>query len=263
MSIPVSVIVVTKNEEANIGRCLAALGDFSEVVVVDSGSDDRTQEIALAAGARVVNFAWNGHYPKKRQWCLDTLALKHDWVFFVDADEVVTPELAREMAALDFARAGYFVKGLYVREGRVLRYGLRNNKLALLDRRRVHFPVVDDLDLPGMGEIEGHYQPVPKARERVGQLRAPLLHHAYQSREAWRERHERYAKWERGMNAKQAWPDDPAAARRVLKRIFRALPLRGAAAFFHSYIIKLGFLDGGAGLKFAADRYYYYNLVEK
>ena len=264
MTIPVSVIVVTKNEEKTIERCLAALAGFDEIIIVDSGSTDRTQELAIIDGAQVVEFSWNGQYPKKRQWCLDNLSLKYDWVFFVDADEVVTPELMAEIAALDFTAAGYFVKGRYVMEGRVLRHGLVNNKLALIDRCRMEFPVVDDLDLPGMGEIEGHYQPVLKAGfadARIGQLRAALLHYAYESRAAWQGRHARYAQWERGMNARAGWPEDPVAWRRILKRVFRTLPGRGEVAFMHCFIVKRGFLDGREGLRFAADRFAYYRMI--
>ena len=178
MNIPVSVIVVTKNEDVQIVRCLTALAVFDEVVVVDSHSTDRTKEYAQAVDVRVVDFEWNGLYPKKRQWCLNHLDLAHDWVFFVDADEVVPRELAEEIAALDFTAAGDFVGGVYVAHNKTLKYGVRNNKLCLFDRRRVAFPVVDDLDLPGMGEIEGHYQPVLKPgcdNDTIGCLRTPLL----------------------------------------------------------------------------------------
>lgn len=69
--IPVSVVVMTRNEAANLPHCLSALGRFAERFVVDSGSTDGTPAIAEAAGARVVPFRWDGRYPKKKQWCLD------------------------------------------------------------------------------------------------------------------------------------------------------------------------------------------------
>lgn len=259
--IPLSVIVVTKNEEARIVRCLEALQGFDEVLVVDSASTDKTVVLAEQCGARVINFTWNGNYPKKRQWSLDNLKLKHDLVFFVDADEVVPPELVEEISALVHDCAGCFVKGRYIFKGRPLRFGLYNNKLALFDRRKMEFPVVDDLDLPGMGEIEGHYQPVLKEgykNEKIGQLREPLYHYAYEDEQSWQERHHRYADWERGMDAQNTWPDDP----RPVKKIFKALPLRPWIAFLHSYMIKLGFLDGAAGFKFAQSRYVYYRMIE-
>lgn len=265
--IPVSVIVVTRNEEAHIGRCLAALGDFAEVVVVDSGSSDDTQRLAQAAGAQVVNFEWNGQYPKKRQWCLDHLPLKYDWVFFVDADEIVSDDIVRELQLL-FAQepdcAGYFVRGQYVVNGRRLRFGLQNNKLCLLDRRKMMFPEIDDIGVPGMGEIEGHYQPVFRGGEsgKIGQIyRAEILHFAYDR--DWSGRHQRYAAWERGMNLRNAWPQDPVRWRQVLKQAFRNAPARGPVAFVHSYVLKLGFLDGATGLAMAKDRMRYYRMIAK
>ncbi|HBH26580.1 MAG TPA: glycosyltransferase family 2 protein [Rhodospirillaceae bacterium] len=264
-AIPVSAIVVTKNEAAALPRCLAALAPFAEVLVVDSGSTDATREIATAHEARVVAYTWDGLYPKKRGWCLAHLPLAHDWVFFVDADEEVTPDLTAAVAEADFAgHAGFFVRGRYVWGGRVLRHGLLNAKLALFDRRCVGFPVVDDLGLPGMGEIEGHYQPVvlPHApRTRIGTLRPALLHHACADRAAWDARHARYAAWERGMNARRAWPRDPRPWREALKRVFRAAPCRDLLAFVHSYVWKLGALDGRAGLDFALARRQYYRMI--
>lgn len=261
--IPVSVIVVTKNEAPRIERCLGALIDFDEIIVVDSGSTDKTQDLARDNGAQVVNFIWDGAYPKKRQWCLETLDLQHDWVFFVDADEVVTPAVIAEIRALNLnieaGRAGYFVRGRYVFDDRVLRFGLNNNKLVLFDRRRVAFPVVDDLDLPGMGEIEGHYQPVLKdgCDRALLQLAAPLLHYAYEEVEHWDARHLRYAAWETAMNARGAWPGGV----RMSKRIFKALPFQALVAFLHSYVLKLGVLDGAAGFRFARSRRRYYRMI--
>ena len=262
--IPVSVLIVTRNEEKRIGRCLEALRDFDEVVIVDSGSIDSAAVLAVSLGARVENFVWNGRYPKKRQWCLDNLSLKHDWVFFVDADEVVTKELVEEIRTLQKDGAGYFITGLYVIDGKTLKHGLHNSKIVLLDRRLMAFPVVDDLDLPGMGEIEGHYQPVLKPAFRaakIGALAAPLLHHAHDDPAGWEARHRRYAAWERGMNARNAWPADPIPWRQTLKRLFRALPARPAWAFLHCYVLKAGFLDGKQGFKLAAGRYRYYRMI--
>lgn len=258
--IPVTVLVITRNEAPRIARCLAALKDFDELIVVDSQSADETGALAAAAGAEVVCFRWNGQYPKKRQWCLDNLSLRNEYIFFVDADEEVTPELAREIAAAMAAPLpGYFVRGRYVMRGRKLRFGLHNNKLALFDRRRFSFPAVDDLGLAGMGEMEGHYQPVPGAAGTpMGQMKNPLLHHA---EEGWDDRHRRYAAWEAGMNARSAWPPDPVPRRQGLKRLFRALPGRPLWAFVHCYVIKGGALDGRAGFRLAAGRFRYYRMI--
>ena len=261
--IPVTVIIAARNEAARIERCLAALGRFDEIIVLDSGSTDGTGEKARNLGARIENFTWDGKYPKKRQWALDNLRLKHDWIFFVDADEVVTPKLCDDIAGLFSVSpscAGYFVRGLYVIDGRVLRHGIANNKLCLFDRRRIAFPVVGDLDLPGMGEVVGHYQPVLKGGGKIGNIHAPLLHYAYEGG-GWEERHARYAAWERGMNARNAWPRDPVAWRQALKLMFRNMPLRAETAFVHSFILKAGFFDGYAGFQLARDRWRYYRQI--
>lgn len=262
VKIPVTVLVTTKEEERNLPRCLAALERFDEIIVVDSNSADATADIARSFGATLVPFTWNGQYPKKRQWCLDTLPLKHDRVFLVDADEEVTPALCDEIAALDWRCAGYFVKGAYVIDGKVLRFGLKNNKLCLFDRRLVEFPVVDDLDIPGMGEIEGHYQPVSKAGSgALGRLKHALRHHALEDWDRWHMRHAGYAQWQKEVEARAALPRENSILRRCLKKIFHNIPARSSAAFFHSYIIEGGILDGRQGIKLANSRKIYYDNI--
>lgn len=264
--IPVTAIVVTRNEQTRLERSLRALKDFDDVVVVDSLSTDRTRLIAKECGARVEVFSWNGRYPKKRQWCLDNLNVKYDWVFFIDADEVVTPELVSALRGADYSGAGYFVRGRYVAGARVLRHGMSNNKLCLFHRGRMMFPVVDDLDIPGMGEIEGHYQPVirPGCREKtIRQMPGHVIHDALADEAAWAARHERYALWEAHMIARQAYPPDPSPWRQALKTLFRRWPGRDVAAFIHSYILKAGFMDGREGLYLARRRYHYYRDVTR
>ena len=264
MIIPVTAIVTTLNEESRLAACLGALRNFAEVIVVDSGSTDRTADIAREHGATLIGFSWNGQYPKKRQWCLDNLETCHEWVFFVDADEIVTAGLVNELSALKFDCAGYFVKGRYIWNGKQLNHGLKNNKLALINRRKFEFPFVNDLGLPGMGEMEGHYQPILRYtynNDPIGQINAELDHDAAHSQEQWLARHKRYAAWEAGMNARKAWPKDPVKWRQELKTLFRAMPFRGEIAFLHSYIWKLGVLDGTAGLNFARKRAAYYKMI--
>ena len=95
--LPLTIIIPVKNEAANLSRCLDALRGAGEVYVIDSRSDDKTVEIAQSFGAQVVQFHYNGGWPKKRQWALDSLPLTFDWVLLLDADEIVTPQLAKEI----------------------------------------------------------------------------------------------------------------------------------------------------------------------
>ena len=95
--LPVTVIIAVRNEARNLPRCLAALSEVGEVIVVDSQSTDKTCAIAESFGARVVQFRYNGGWPKKRQWVLDTLPLAYQWILLLDADEVVTRDLSHEI----------------------------------------------------------------------------------------------------------------------------------------------------------------------
>ena len=173
-------------------------------------------------------------------------------------------ELLREIESLNLAAseaAGYFVRGRYVWHGRALRYGLSNNKLVLINKRKIEFPVVDDLGLAGMGEMEGHYQPVLKngfEGAALGQIEAMMDHDIDAG---WTARHLRYAMWEAGMNARGAWPVDPQVLREAMKRVFRRLPFRGLVAFMHCYVVKRGFMDGAAGFDFARSRGRYYRMI--
>src|ERR1035441_378595 len=96
-TVPVTVVVLTQDEEPNIGRCLTSVAWASQVVVVDSGSTDGTQKIARSLGAEVVEQPWLG-FSGQREFALRLSQVRHDWVYFVDADEWVSPQLAGEIA---------------------------------------------------------------------------------------------------------------------------------------------------------------------
>src|SRR5437868_10268505 len=110
-AIPVSVVIAVKNEAKNLPRCLESVRNFGEVVVIDSQSSDATIDIARARGANVVQFYYGGGWPKKRQWGLDNLPLRHEWILLLDADESVTPELIAEirLAVTQCEIDGYYI----------------------------------------------------------------------------------------------------------------------------------------------------------
>ncbi len=96
--IPVSVLIPAKDEELNLPACLASITRADEVFLVDSQSSDRTVEIALNSGAKIVQFYFNNRWPKKKNWSLDNLPFRNEWVLIVDCDERITPELWDEIA---------------------------------------------------------------------------------------------------------------------------------------------------------------------
>lgn len=266
--LPISVVIVTKNEEHNIARCIESLTNFDDIIVVDSHSQDNTCAIAEKMNATIVHYKWNNAYPKKRQWCLDNIDIKYDWVFWVDADEVIPPDLITALQKhfqLPPNIAGFFIQGQYIYQNTLLKFGLRNNKIALFHRKRMHFPVIDDLDITEMGEIEGHYQPIltNQTCTTIEQITPPLLHYAYENTQGWERRHRRYAIWEAKMNARGAWASDPIAWRDYIKKHIRHSALRPFIMFLYSYIFKGGILDGQAGYHFAKSRYRYCTMIRE
>jgi hypothetical protein len=184
-------------------------------------------------------------------------------VLYLDADERVTPALSAEIAALFEGSqpnaAGYFVRLDYVFLGRLLRRGHRVQKLALLDRRRARFLDYDDLDAEHMWEVEGHYQ--PDVAGEVGRLRGTLVHQDHDDLFHYFDRHNKYSDWEATLANKGALTasnETQGVFRRRLKETFFRLPFRGTWFFVYAYLLRLGFLDGRAGLHYALAKSFYY-----
>src|SRR4051812_27391284 len=111
-TLPVSVIVATRNEAHNLPRCLESLRQAGEVYVIDSQSTDASAEIAESFGAQVIQFHYQGGWPKKRQWAIDSLEFTYDWILLIDADEALTPELVVEIqqAIQNPGVDGYYIR---------------------------------------------------------------------------------------------------------------------------------------------------------
>ncbi len=264
----ISVLVITKGQCPLLEETLKSLASFKEIHVCHSPvSEDETsiERISRKYKASYSVFYWNGQYPKKRQWCLDNLHFQNDWIFMIDADEVASQELITEMSGLDMdGYAGFFVKGLYVLEGKLMRHGFSNNKLCLLHRKKMAFPVVNDLDACGMGEVEGHYQPIlidPIAS--IGRMKSAVHHYVANESNQWSKKHESYAKWEAFMVARKQHPIDPIPLRNFLKGVVRNCPFSPSLAFAHSLIFRQGWRCGKLGLKWSKMRYYYYKEIRK
>lgn len=265
MTIPVSVIVITRNEETGIQETLRHLAEFDEVVVVDSESTDRTVDLAKAMGARIVNFVWDGAYPKKKQWSLIHAEPRNDWVLLLDADEYPSPELTDEIRQL-------FVEGLtagvgaydltlnYRFSGRFLRHGHRVVKRSLLHRTAAVFPVVDDLDAPGVGMVEGHYQ--PQTALEVRSLKHSLMHDDRDPISSWFARHNKYSDWEAYLRLHPQARRSIASKRTRNGAIFERIPLKPFAFFTYGYVLRGGFLDGRPGLDYHLALAMYYWQID-
>lgn len=251
-ALPIVAIVLTKNEEAQIDWTLSHLKDFAEVVVVDSRSSDSTVQIAEGHGARVLQFDWNGTYPKKKQWSLDNATAGHQWVLLLDADETPTPELMDELRSIvadPAARNAYDVPLLYRFSGKLLRHGHRVTKRSLLRVGHAKFPDVGDEDLPGIREVEGHYQ--PEVEGPAGRLRGAILHDDRDPVSSWFDRHNRYSDWEAHLRSRPALRQSIAGRRSKQGQLFDRVPFKPGAFFAYSFLARAGFLDGRAGFDYA------------
>ena len=264
-SIPVTVIILAKNEEAGIADTIDHLDAFDQVIVVDSHSTDRTVDISLEHGAEVVSFTWDGAYPKKKQWSLEHAGARHNWVLLLDADEYPSDSLINEIAELQSELstakfAAYDILLSYRFAGSFLRHGHRVTKRSLLDITRSRFPVVDDLHAPGIREVEGHYQ--PEADGAVGQLGGRLMHDDKDPITSWFDRHNRYSDWEAHLRMNVRLREDVASKRSAKGAFFDRVPFKPLAFFAYSYVARRGFLDGRAGLDYAIALSSYYWQIE-
>ena len=255
---PVSVIVPVKNEEANLRRSLPALPWADEIFVVDSQSTDGTVKLAQSLGANVVQFYFNGTYPKKKNWALESLPLRNEWVLIVDADEVLTPELAAEIRDA-VKRDGvdeYYINRRFMFMGRWIKHcGYYPSwNLRLFKHRLGRYERLGDHADTGSGDNEVHEHIVVNGKAAT--LKNAMLHFAYPDIATWIEKHNRYSSWEAHMSVTShdghtvRLVQAPLGLRmkRTLRSASRALPWRPTFRFAYHYILRGGFLDGREGL---------------
>jgi glycosyltransferase involved in cell wall biosynthesis len=255
--LPISVIVAARNEERNLPRCLESLRDAGEVYVIDSQSTDATPEIACSFGAQVVQFHYQGGWPKKRQWAMENLPLAFDWILLLDADESLTPELAQEirLAIQNTEINGYYISLRMYFLGRLLRHGGAGFwKLSLFRRGTGGYECrLRDQDV-SMADMEVHEHVVVEGN--TGRLRHPLMHCNVESLSRYIQKHNEYSNWEakvwvEGEENAQLTASlfgTQAQRRRWMKKTFLQTPGAPLWFFLFRYLLSLGFLDGVPGL---------------
>lgn len=267
-SVPVSVLIPVRNEQANIVECLRRLQWADELIVVDSQSTDLTVPLAQSMGADVYQFRLSPEgWPKKRNWALENIPWRNEWVFIMDADEHATPELAAEIEDVvrgrytppDPAKAGsgdaYWVNRRLIFMGRWIRgcgyYPSWN--IRLFKHKVGRYERIGNLGDTQSGDNEVH-EHVVLSTGPAGYLQHDFLHYAYPDLSTWVEKHNRYTSWEAfAMLAKdegQIKPSlfgGPIERRRWIKRAARRLPFRPLLRFLYGYILRRGCLDGYPG----------------
>jgi colanic acid biosynthesis glycosyl transferase WcaI len=246
-----SVLILTLNEEKMLPSCLASLRGCDDVVVLDSGSTDRTAAIAAAAGARVVVHPFED-FAHQRNFAHETIKFRHPWVLHLDADEQLTEELRSECAMHTDREPidGCFVAPRMLWEGRWI-------------PRCTDFPAWQARFVKARGFTfaqAGHGQR-EAPQMRMGRLRANYLHNlSADGASGWLAKHRRYAREEaeaflaaqagvaRHLKALLVGPG--LARRRALKHLSYHLPSRPMLRFFYQYVLRGGFCDGGPGYRY-------------
>lgn len=258
----ITVLLAVRNEQANIGKCLKSVHRAKRVVVIDSGSTDRTVEFSLEAKAEVVQFNYRGGYPKKRQWALDTLGIDTEWVFLLDADEEVPLALWAEIEtaiSIPTAPNGFLItKGFHFLGQRFKHGGFSFAAVLLIRPDNAHFEQV--LEEVGDGlDMEVHERVIVDGP--IGRLKTQIIHNDFKGLAAYLDRHNRYSTWEatlrhRFLTTGKYGKDtlqprlfgNTQDRRRFLKSLIIRLPFEPWLWFAYHYFFRLGFLEGRRGL---------------
>jgi glycosyltransferase involved in cell wall biosynthesis len=252
--LPVSVCIPVRNEALNLPGCLASLKEFDDIVVVDSGSTDGTAAIADQSGATVLQFRWNGEFPKKRNWALRHHAFAHPWILFLDADERVNPAFVQELREIlpGTTHAGFWLSFTNWFMGARLRHGDTFRKLALFRIGSGEYEQLPEVLWSSL-DMEVHEHPILSGT--TGHLRTRLDHQDQRDLKSYLAKHNEYSSWEarRFLWLRSA----PAAAWQALteRQRFKYRHLDkwwfGWFYWLMAVLVKRGFMDGAAGLRLA------------
>lgn len=247
----ISVLILTLNEEANIAACLDSVAWADDVLVLDSGSEDRTVAMAKARGARVVHRPFDS-FAGQRNYGLQEGGLQNDWVLHLDADERVTPALYNELVSVTGSPQydAYRVPSKLIFRGQWLKHA------GMYPTYQIRFGHRNALSFVQVG----HGQRGQLPASRIGTLNEPLLHYAFSKGIAdWFTRHNRYStdeaqhalqQQEEAIDWRGLLCGDAQRKRRALKDLSYRMPLRPLLRFLYMYVGKQGFRDGRPGLDY-------------
>lgn len=262
----ITVLVLTKNEEQDLPGCLASVAWSDDVHVLDSMSTDRTVEIAREHGAQVIQREFD-NWAAHQNWALANVPFRHPWVFYIDADERVTPELRDSIMAAT-QRPGNavafkvqrrdFLHGTWLRHVQASAFYMR-----LFRPEKMHYErLVNPVSIPDgpTGAVKGYLDHHPFSK---GMAHWVERHNAYSTLEAQQIVLNRQCKREFSVMGALA-EKDFHKRRHSQKELFYRLPARPFAKFLLLYVVKRGFLDGRAGLTYSVlQSIYEYFIVLK
>lgn len=259
----ISTIILTQDEERDIGRCLESLRWCDDIHVVDSGSTDSTIEIAQTFGAKIYQHQFHS-FGEQRNWALDTCQLQHPWVLFLDADEVASPKfvsaLEKACASADHAVAGFYCCWRMIWKGKWLK---RSDSFPKWQFRVLRRGAARFTDF-GHGQKEG------EVAGRIDYISEPYDHFALSKGIShWVERHNRYSSKEAvsrsqaTLRVAELFSADGSRRNKNLRVLLTRLPGGAWIRFFWAYFLKRGFLEGEAGFSYCVLLAFYEYLIKQ
>jgi glycosyltransferase involved in cell wall biosynthesis len=253
----IEILIIAKDEEKNIAHALRSVSSWADrVFVVDSGSRDSTVKLSESLGATVVHQPWLG-YAKQKNWALDNLPWQSDWIFILDADEIILPELRSELTAIaakpagQIPESGFYINRYFIFLGKRIRHcgyypswNMRFFKRgrARYEEREVHEHMVVD---GNVGYLKGHME----HNDRRGLEVYMAKHNHYSTLEAREIVRQMVEGRETGFDAKLF--GNALQRRRWIKhKVYPKLPAKWLVRFLYMYVLKLGVLDGLTGFRF-------------
>ena len=259
-----TVVIPTKDDAIRLASCLQAVGDdfATEIVVVDSQSSDETQQLCERHGVKLIQFHWDGSFPKKRNWLLRNHRPSTSWVLFLDSDEILThtfkSELAGELPNSNLN--GYWLNYTVYFLGKRLRGGYPLKKLALFRVGAGEYERIDESRWSKL-DMEIHEHPVIEGE--VGEISAKIDHRDFRDVFHYVAKHNEYSSWEahRFLQMRDSDDDRSLTLKQRIKYRLVESPLGGVAFFCGAYFLMGGFLDGARGLAFAILKMSYFTQV--
>jgi hypothetical protein len=218
--------------------------------------------IAKQYTSEIIQFHWNGKFPKKRNWALRNLEIKNKWVLFIDADEYVTNEFVAEVREKikDPDVNGYWLNYRNYFMGKLLKHGYPLNKLALFRIGKGEYEYIPE-DSWSHLDMEVHEHPIIQGR--TGCIKAHIIHNDYKGLEHYISRHNAYSSWEayRFLNLENESFKDMTVNQRIKYRLLQ-LGILPIVYFVGAYIFRLGFLDGKPGYYIAKYKAHYFFQIQ-
>lgn len=260
-----TIVIPTKNEQQNLPNCLNAIGlNFAkQIILLDSNSTDSTVKIAENFSVEVINFQWNGKFPKKRNWYLENHIPKTKWVLFLDADEYLTEDFKTELRKTlpNSNVSGYWLNYTIYFLGKKLKGGYPLRKLALFQSGSGFYEKIEENKWSHL-DMEVHEHPIIKGH--LGAIKSKIDHQDFRGISEYIKKHNEYSDWEAKRFIHSSNPSQIRTNWTFIQKVKYQLirtPLIGIAYFCGSFVLMGGFRDGARGLAFAIMKMSYYTQI--